>query len=63
MEPDTKIMLIAVCGGLLGWAIGSLLDLYISRIKLVKSKPLLWIIAVAMVLIIFWLKMSRLPEL
>lgn len=63
MDSDTRLILLALCGGLLGWALGSLIDLYLPSLQVTKSKPALVLVVVLAVCAIFWLKLGRLPQL
>jgi len=62
MDADTRIILISICGGVLGWALGTLLDVLISQFKIQKSKWTMICVVVAMIIAIFWLKFQRLPN-
>ena len=61
MDQDTRLIIISLLGGLLGWALGSLIDLYLPSVKITKSKGALWVVLAIAVGTIFYFKSGRLP--
>ncbi len=61
MDDDFRVILIAVCGGVLGWSLGSLLDLFVTKIQLGKNKIAMAVITALMLLAIVGLKFRGLP--
>lgn len=41
MDAETRAAITAITGGVLGWALGSLIDSYLPKLKITKSKPIL----------------------
>lgn len=56
MDPETTATLTALTGGVLGWAVGNLLDLYLPRLNITKSKPILFGAVVVSLLVILHLR-------
>ena len=56
MDPETVAILASVCGGVLGWALGGLLDVFVVKVNIGKSKTLLMLIAAAMLVLIVALR-------
>lgn len=56
MDAETRA---AVTGGVLGWALGRLIDAYLPKLKVTKSKPVLFITVVGALLTILYLRFHR----
>jgi len=63
MDPDTRLIIISLLSGLLGWSLGSLIDAYLPNVQITKSKKILWAVLVVAICGIFYLKLGRLPQL
>ena len=60
-DPVFKTTVIAVSGGVLGWALGSLLDVYLPKFQITKNKKVLAGAMFGALALILYLQLGRLP--
>ena len=59
--PVTEQTIVSIAGGVLGWALGSLVDLYFPKVGLTKSKKLLLGALLGSLFVILYVQLGWVP--